>query len=227
MDDLIQQFVEDYPALAEHFPYLLVFTLLYFCGLGLPVPEEVSLLGGGYLIYLRGLDQPGVDMTWQLVRMIATACAAILGGDFTMYWLGRHHGEAFLSHRWMRWVFSRQNRRRIDRFYDAWGHWTVFFSRFVPGIRVGSFFLAGASGVKARTFLLMDGLGTAVSAPISVWVAFHFGEKIDYGIELMGTAFQQLVYVIALGALSALWWQIRKARRAAATSKGSSGTSPG
>lgn len=214
--ELIQSFAEQHPTLAEHFPFLLVFTLLYLSGLGLPLPEEVSLVLGGFLMYLlKTDDNQANDPRFGLTRMIVVACVAILAGDLTVYWLGRRYGQALLDHRWIQKILSRQNRGRIDRFYDRWGHWTVFFSRFVAGIRVGSFFLAGSSGVKLRTFLLMDGLGTLLSAPISVWLAFHFGHEIHRTLAWLGSVFKHLTAVIAVGSLCVLWWQIRRARRTA------------
>ena len=213
---LVQAFTEHHPVLAQHFPFLLVFALLYLSGLGLPLPEEFSLVLGGYLMYLLQSDNdPTNDIRWGLGRMIATASAAILAGDLTVYALGRRYGQALLDHRWIQKVLSRQNRGRIDRFYDRWGHWAVFFSRFVAGIRVGAFFLAGAHGVRARTFLLMDGLGTLISVPVSIWLAWHFGEEIHQTLSWLGAIFRNLVYLVAIVSLSMLWWQIRRARRTA------------
>ncbi len=225
--DLIQAFTAQHPLLAEHFPYLLVFTLLYLSGLGLPLPEEASLVLGGYLIYLKTDDVEGASMAWPLAWMISTACVAILGGDLTVYWLGRRYGKAFLSHRWMRWVFSKQNLGRIDRFYDRFGLWTVFVSRFVAGIRVGSFFLAGASRVRPRTFLLMDGMGALISVPLSVWLAFHFGEEINLTLKWLGAIFRNLALLVALAACAMLWWQIRRARREGAAGTADPSPPPG
>lgn len=225
MPELIKTVLGDYPFLAENFPYLLVFFLLYLSGVGLPMPEEPTLLLGGYLIYLRGEDQPGVSMAWPLAGMIATACTAILAGDLTMYWLGRRFGQAFLSHRYMRWIFSKQNRGRIERFYERFGLWAIFCSRFIAGVRLGSFFLAGATKVPLRSFLLMDGLGTLISGPISVWLAFHFGEQIDFALHWLGSIFRNLALLVALVSLLALWWQIRRSRRLATASPPAPGAS--
>ncbi len=215
LPDLIKLFVDQHPVLAEHFPYLLVFGLLYLSGIGLPLPEEATLLLGGYLVYLRGLDAPDEGPGWPLARMVAAACSAIILGDLTIYWLGRRYGQAFMTHRYMRWIFSKQNRGRIERFYERFGLWAVFVSRFVAGIRVGSFFLAGASRVRLRSFLLMDGLGTLISAPVSVWLAWHFGEEIHLALQRLGRWARHTSMLIALISLCVLWWQIRRGRKPA------------
>ena len=219
LPDLIHHLVEQHPTLAEHFPYLLVFTLLYLSGIGLPLPEEVSLILGGYLVYVNtdlvtpdGVAFPALP--WAAIRMMGVASAGILAGDLTVYGLGWHYGQDLLSHRWARWILSNEIRGRVTGFYGRWGHWAVFISRFVAGIRVGSFFLAGASRVRLRTFLLMDGLGTLLSVPISVWLAYHFGEEIKQTLSWLAAIFRPLAQVIAIVALAAFWWQIRKARKA-------------
>jgi membrane protein DedA with SNARE-associated domain len=213
LPDLIKAFVDQHPLLAEHFPYLLVFGLLYLSGVGLPLPEEPTLILGGYLVYLQSVGVPNASLRWPLARMIAMSCVGILAGDLTVYWLGRRYGQAFMTHRATRWIFSKQNRGRIERFYERFGLWAVFVSRFVAGIRVGSFFLAGASRVRLRSFLLMDGLGILISVPVSVWLACHFGEEIHLALQWLGQVTRNLAMGIALVSLCILWWQIRRARK--------------
>ncbi len=216
----IRVFAENYPFLAQHFPfflqaldfawshpYLTVFSLLYLSGL-MPFPEEITLLLGGYLVYARADAQP-----ISLTHMILTACAAILAGDLTVYWLGRRYGPALLAHRYSRWILSAQNRAKAERFYARWGHWAVLGSRFMAGVRVASFLLAGSWRVRLGTFLLMDGLGTLLSAPVSIWAAYYWGEKIDWVIVTVGGVFHDLSLLVALAAVLVLWWQIRRARR--------------
>ena len=223
-------FAEQYPFLLEYFPlflhalafawehpYLCVGGLLLLSGLGLPLPEEVSLLLGGYLVYWK-MDCPEDPPFWPapLANMVLVCCLSILAGDLVVYALGRRFGEALLAHRYARWILSKQNHGRITGFYDRWGHWAVFLSRFVAGIRVGSFLLAGSSKVKLRTFFLMDALGTLISGPVSVWLAYRLGGEIGRAIVTVGRVFENMIYAVALAALLGIWWQIRRARRASA-----------
>ncbi len=221
----IQEFARNYPFLAEHFPfflhglhlawdhpYLTVFTMLYLSGL-MPFPEEITLILGGFLVYSQIDADPMPACPHQLLRMILTACAAILAGDLTVYWLGRRYGPFLLSHRYARWILSPQTRTKAERFYARWGHWTVLASRFMAGVRVASFLLAGSWRVRLSTFLLMDGLGTLLSAPVSIWAAYHWGEEIGLVIVQVGKAFHDLSLLVALAALLMLWWQVRRARR--------------
>ena len=43
----------------EHFTYLGLFVILMLCGLGLPMPEDVALLVGGFLAHEGVTRYPG------------------------------------------------------------------------------------------------------------------------------------------------------------------------
>src|ERR1700729_3528376 len=63
--------------------YPVLFGLLFSCGLGLPLPEDVPLVIAGYFV-ANGKMHLG----------IAAVCAwlGILGGDCVLYSLGRRYG---------------------------------------------------------------------------------------------------------------------------------------
>ena len=67
----------------EHFTYAGLFLVLMLCGLGLPVPEELPLLTGGFLVY-RGITQFPTTLVISLVGVIA--------GDNSLFFLGRRFG---------------------------------------------------------------------------------------------------------------------------------------
>ncbi len=50
----------------------------------------------------------------------------------------------------------------FDRFFDRYGAKTVFAARFITGLRVVGAVLAGASGLRWRTFLVYNASGAAV-----------------------------------------------------------------
>src|SRR3712207_6788336 len=62
---------------------LVIFALLFACGLGLPLPEDIPLLIGGYFVG-RG------KMT--LVVVCVLAGLGITGGDCCLYSLARRYG---------------------------------------------------------------------------------------------------------------------------------------
>jgi len=70
--------------------------------------------------------------------------------------------------------FSRLEKRFLDH-----GSWGTFACRFLPGIRIPGYFVAGTMGMKFWRFLLLDGLGVLISVPISIHIGFLFGDQMD------------------------------------------------
>jgi membrane protein DedA with SNARE-associated domain len=62
---------------------LVIFALLFACGLGLPLPEDIPLLVGGYFVGQGKMH---------LVVLSVLAWCGIIGGDCCLYFLSRRYG---------------------------------------------------------------------------------------------------------------------------------------
>ncbi len=78
----------------------------------------------------------------------------------------------------MRFIVTPERLARFDRWFRQRGDLVIFFSRFVAGIRVVSFFTAGTMKTSWTRFILLDGLGIIIIVPPLVYVGNHFGEEI-------------------------------------------------
>lgn len=152
------------------FHYVALFTILFLCGIGLPIPEEVTLVTGGYFIYLEECE---------FVRVCVACIAGILAGDAVLFALGRHWGDDLLRHWLVRWVLSPRHAGKVVVFFKKHGVKAVFFARFLPGVRMGVYVLAGSQGMRWICFLLLDLLGALISATISIYVGWTFGSHIE------------------------------------------------
>lgn len=187
-----------------------MFGVLLACGLGVPLPEDITLVVGGYTVYLsqmHRLDQP------DLIPMILVGLAGVLAGDVFLFSVGRWMGPR-VTHRWpFRRLVTGQRMEQIYRFFARYGAWTAFLARFAAGIRAPTFLLAGTSRMSFRTFLLADGLAALISVPLLVVLAFHFGHEIDRVKAWLMNA----KYVAVLGLLVLLigwlWSRIKQRRR--------------
>jgi membrane protein DedA with SNARE-associated domain len=148
------------------FHYLAPFTVLFLCGLGLPLPEEVTLIASGILLHQEAV---------QFVPIVLVCASAILLGDSVPYWLGRHWGLAALRTRWVAKVLHPERFALLERRFAERGNWAVFTCRFLPGLRIPGYFVAGTLRMTYSRFLLIDGLGVLISVPTSIWVAKWFG----------------------------------------------------
>lgn len=117
---------------------------------GLPVPGETALIVAGGLAAAGQLSLPVV---------IIVAALAATTGDMLGYWIGRRGGRKLLM-RDGRFAAHRHHAvARADRYFERYGVVTVFFARFVPGVRVVGALAAGASEMRWRSFAVANMLG--------------------------------------------------------------------
>lgn len=153
--------------LFEHGPYVVVFIVLVLCGVGLPVPEEATFI-------VAGMVTP--DTRTAVCVMIAVGLLGIMAGDSLTYFFGRRYGMTLLT----RWPFNRflkqESLEKARSFIDRHGSHAVFFAGFLAGVRAPTYFLCGSMGLSYARFLLWDFARAVLTCPISVWLAWRFGE---------------------------------------------------
>ncbi len=152
----------------EHSLYVGTFLVLVLCGIGLPIPEELTFLIAGMA------GRAGGANVWLLC---ACALLGVLSGDSLTFILGRRLGKRLLSHRLFAYCLSEKNLNRTTDFFRKRGSKTVFIARFLAGLRAPTFFIAGSMGVRYRTFIFWDFLGAMISCPLSIWLAYTFGDE--------------------------------------------------
>ena len=157
---------ESLSGLFTRFHYLAPFTVLFLCGLGLPLPEEVALIGSGILLHQGQVEA---------VPIILVCSAAILLGDSIPFWLGRHYGLAALRARWVAKILHPERFAALERRFAEKGNWAIFTCRFLPGLRIPGYFVAGTLGMSYSRFMLLDALGVVISVPASILVAAWVG----------------------------------------------------
>ncbi len=141
------------------------------CGLGLPLPEDVALITGGYL---AGKGPPiGVG---SLPLMILVGLAGILIGDSIIFKAGATYGEALLQTRLGRHIPGERVERIIGLF-ERHGPKFIMMARFLPGVRAVTYFVAGTTGVPYWKFLLYDGIAACASAPGWVLLGYWAGKN--------------------------------------------------
>ena len=160
------EWFENLPLWMEQGAYCLIFVALFLSGVGLPIPEELSFLLGGYLA-----ASPTVSLGW----MIFFAVFGVLLGDIVLFFLARRHGQRLLSVWPFRLLFTPERLVRGRAFFFRHGSKTIFCAGFFAGIRATTFFLSSTMGVKFSHFLFWDSIRTLLTCPVSVWVGFRFG----------------------------------------------------
>ena len=157
--------------------YPLLVLLVMSESSGVPVPGETALITASVLAS-KG------DLNIELVIVLAAAAAIV--GDNIGYLIGRKGG---------RWVLERPGRFQGERlrvlatgepFFERHGPKAVFFGRFVLGLRVWASWLAGATHMRWRSFLLWNALGGICWATIVGLIAYLLGRSAGNALQTFG-----------------------------------------
>jgi membrane protein DedA with SNARE-associated domain len=177
---------------SEAFIYAGLFLILFLCGLGLPIPEEITLMAGGFLANLGFI---------RLYPTLAVVFAGILAGDLTMYSIGRKWGHGILTHRRLHEVFSEKRLDRVRQFFRDHGSKTILIARFISGFRVAAFLAAGTMGMRPLKFAALDSLGALIMIPLLFALGYYFGLKMEW----LGQVIHRLDFILLLvGILAAI-----------------------
>ncbi|HUB76332.1 MAG TPA: DedA family protein [Solirubrobacteraceae bacterium] len=145
--------------------------------LGVPLPGETAVILAGVAASQHRLN---------IVLVIAIASAAAIIGDNIGFQIGRRGGRALLE-RPGRFYEERQRVLAIgDPFFEKHGSKAVFFGRWIAGLRVWASWLAGASAMRWRTFLLWNALGGIGWATSVSLAAFYGGKGVERVLSRIG-----------------------------------------
>jgi len=177
------------------YEYFAMLAILVLCGVGLPLPEEVTLLGSGLLVGWHEAD------FWLASLVCSTG---ILLGDSIIFGLGHHFGQRFLMSRPMRMILTDGRQAKVQHFFSRHGDKALFLARFFPGVRIGVYAYAGSQGISWTRFLLLDGLGVLISCPISIfvgrWAGQAFADDREQAIRMASESMQRVSHWVALSA---------------------------
>jgi membrane protein DedA with SNARE-associated domain len=182
--------------------YLLVFIILLACGFGIPIPEDIILIGAGALAYYGAADV-GI--------MIAVCFAGVMIGDGIVFCLGKRLGPNVARHRIISRFLTQERLAEMSKVVQSKGDKILFAARFMPGLRSPLFFTAGTLGVKFRTFLLFDGLAALISVPAIVYAVYYFGHQLEEVIKMIRFAnFGVLGVIFCLALVAIIKWRLKR-----------------
>ena len=204
----------DIAALVQAHGYWVLGLVVMLENAGLPVPGETALLAAGYLTSADG----GQHLHLGVVVGVAFLSAVL--GDNLGFWLGRRLARPRLD-AGRRFLFLTPARMKIaERYFEKYGTATVFFARFVTGLRVFVGPAAGASAMAWGRFLVANATGALVWAVTVALVGHYAGHAWGAMRERFGYAAWVVLAVIAAAILV---WRVGAHRRAERTLPPSSG----
>ena len=154
----------------EQFTYLGIFLVLFFGGLGVPIPEELPVLAAGALAH-EGY------MRWWVA--LPVCLLGVLVGDSVLYWVGHHWGEHILEWSIVRRILTPQREHALMEAYRRHAAKTVFTARHVMGVRAAAFLTAGIARVPFWKFVLVDGAAAMLGVPTGFALAYFFTDQLE------------------------------------------------
>ncbi len=185
-----------------HYGYWAVGAALLLENTGAPVPGETILLLASFLAY----SQHELQLQW--IIFVATIAATL--GDNLGFTLGYYGGRRLLDRYQALFRIQRETLLKGERLFDRYGAVTVFFARFVFGMRIIAGPMAGVLRMPWRKFLLFNFLGAVVWVTVISGAGYLFGRHWEH-LEQNVKRFDVIVAVCVVLVLAVLWWRNRRA----------------
>lgn len=162
--DLLRSFL-------AHYGYWAVAAMLLLENAGLPVPGETILLLASFLAFSEH------ELRLPYIILIGI-CAATLG-DNLGFAIGHYGGRPLLER--YQHIFRVPSRvlAKGERLFQRFGALTIFFARFVFGMRVIAGPLAGVLRMPWREFVIFNLMGAVLWVTVISSVGYLFGQHWD------------------------------------------------
>jgi membrane-associated protein len=148
--------------------YGALFLLLFLCGIGLPVAQDVLVLAAAGL----GL---------QSIPLALAAWLGIVAGDAVTFYWGRHYGARWIRDPRAARFFPPEKLARWEEGARRFALPFCFVTRFLPGMRSTFFFAGGTLRMTYRSFFVGNGVGALIYVSL-----------LTYGVNALGWHWQKL-----------------------------------
>ena len=186
-----------------HYGYWAVGVALLLENAGVPLPGETILLLASFLAY----SEHDLQLPW--IMVVATIAATL--GDNLGFALGYYGGRPLLARYQATFRIQDATLARGEGLFARYGAVTIFFARFVFGLRIIAGPLAGALRMQWRKFIVFNFLGAGLWVTVISGAGYLFGQHWER-LEKDVKRFDVAVAIVVLLAAVFLWWRRRRAR---------------
>ncbi len=164
-----------------------------------PLPSEIILPFGGYLVYKGTLDFYGVALAGTVGGTI---------GSLASYYIGRIGGRAFLERYGKYCGLPHRRLLQAEQWFSRYGNATVFLTRLIPGIRTFISLPVGAAKMNIGYFTIYTLAGSLIWSLFLTYVGLMLGEN----WQLIKPWFHMIDLIIIVGIIFAISYYLIKKR---------------
>ena len=163
----------------------------------IPLPSEIIMPFGGYLVY----KHPDQFNIWMMG--VAGALGCVLG-SVVAYWAGMYGGRPFVE-KYGKYILVRhKDLDRADAWFQKHGDAAIFFSRLLPVVRTFISFPAGVSRMHFWRFVIYTFVGSFPWCLGLAYLGQVLGNKWDTELKKYFHG-ADVVIVVVLGVMIALY----------------------
>jgi membrane protein DedA with SNARE-associated domain len=160
----------DISALIEQFPYIGLFLLLILGGIGLPFPEDATLILCGFLI--------SHDVI-KMIPALTVVYAGLLMADFFLYAIGKKYGRTIVTNKRLQRIISPERLLSIEEQFNKRGSLVILFGRHLWGLRAQLFIVSGVMRMPALKFILVDAFTSIFTMAIMIGAGYVGGNSLQ------------------------------------------------
>jgi membrane protein DedA with SNARE-associated domain len=175
------------------FAYFIVLVALLAGSVGIPAPEDLTLIAAGVLCSLSQVN------TW---IMGITCYLGLIIGDLIIYRIGWMAGPTLFRKKWFRRHISTSRLQAMRTNLHKRTMLTILVARHLFYIRTATFLMCGAVRISFYRFLVMDALAALITTPLMMGLGYAFAHNYEVIIKWM----RDLKYIlVAFGLVAAIF----------------------
>ncbi len=152
------------------------------------VSEDLTCIASGVLA-----GQGRMSLTLAIFACIF----GIYLGDILLFLSGRIFGRKALKYAPLKWFVSENSVERASIWFQQKGSRAIFLSRFIPGLRLPTYFFAGVARTNFWLFALYFLIAVCVWTPILVGLSYKLGAEFVQN-SVLDSWWQIALFVVAL-----------------------------
>jgi membrane protein DedA with SNARE-associated domain len=187
---MIEILIEQITGIISQIGHLGVFLLMLLESTMAPLPSELVMPFAGFLVALNKMD---------LLTVLIVATLGSLVGSLISYWIGYHFGIRFTRKFGKFFLLNEEHLKKAEKWFKRLGGRTIFFSRFVPGVRHVISIPAGVGKMNIFKFAALTVLGAGIWNTFLTWLGFVLQK--NYVLVYEYTHYIDLVIVFIVAVL--------------------------